>query len=137
MDKLFLDSDLIIDVLAERPGFYDSAATLLSLAEKNRIKCFTSPIVIANIYYVISKVRSKDFAKRSVSKLKNYVEITNVDQKIIDLALESNFSDLKDAIQYYCALEIGADILVTRNKKDYLRSKIPVLSPREYLDQKI
>lgn len=135
MDKLFLDSDVIIDVLAQREGFYKSAAILLSLGEKKKIRCFTSPIVLANIYYVISKVRTRSYAKRSIAKLRNFIEVANLDSDIIDLAIESNFTDFEDAIQYYCALKNETDALITRNKRDYKRTKLPILNPEEYLNQ--
>jgi predicted nucleic acid-binding protein len=62
------------------------------------------------------------------------VEIVNLDDKIIELALSNDeFSDFEDGLQYYSALENNVDIILTRNKKDFKNSKIPVLTAKEYL----
>lgn len=136
MDKIFLDTDVIIDLLAERKPFHEETAELLSLARKGRIKCYTSSISIANIYYILSRLKNINFARRSLIKLRAIISVSGIDEKIVDVALGSNFKDFEDALQYYAATQANLDAIITRNKKDYVKSKIPVLSASEYLGQR-
>jgi len=133
MNKIFLDTDIIIDLLAERNPFYQAAAELFSLAEEGRVRCFTSPIAVANIYYILARLKNENFARRNIVKLKTLVSIASVNEKIVDLALESSFKDFEDALQYYTALSNKLDAIITRNKKDYLKSKISLWTAEEYL----
>ena len=133
MHKVFIDSDIIIDVLAKRKPFYTSAAKLFTLIDQNRIYGFTSPIVYANIHYILSKLTSKEITLKNLRKLKTIIKILAIDEKIIELALDSNFNDFEDAIQYHTAKENDIKFLITRNKKDYKKSKISICTPEEYL----
>jgi predicted nucleic acid-binding protein len=87
MHRVFVDSDIILDVLAQRDEFYTPAAKLFSLFEKGDVAGFTSPIVFANLHYILRKAKSKDYALQSLVKLKSLISILPVDSKIIDLAL--------------------------------------------------
>lgn len=133
MHKVFIDSDIIIDVLAKREPFYISAAKLFTLIDQNSIYGFMSPIVYANIHYILSKLTSKDITLKNLRKLKTIIKILAIDDKIIELALDSNFNDFEDAIQYHTAKENDIKFLITRNKKDYKKSKISICTAEEYL----
>ncbi len=133
MTKIFIDSDVILDLLAKREPFYPYAAELFSLVEKGKIKAYVSAIIITNLHYVLRKLTNKEQAIKSLQKLKLLVKILPVDEKIIDLALASEFKDFEDSIQYYVAKENGIDFLLTRNKKDYKTADITILTPEEYL----
>jgi predicted nucleic acid-binding protein len=134
MEKVFVDSDIILDLLAKREPFYQCAAELFLLVEKQRIKAYVSPIIITNLHYVLSKLKNKKQAIQSLQKLKLLVKILPVDEKIVELALASDFNDFEDAIQYYTAKENGIDYLLTRNIKDYKRADITVMTAEEYLE---
>ena len=75
MHKVFIDSDIIIDVLAKREPFYISAAKLFTLIDQNSIYGFMSPIVYANIHYILSKLTSKDITLKNLRKLKTIIKI--------------------------------------------------------------
>ena len=79
------------------------------------------------------KVKSSELAKSVLRKLAIIVKILTVDEKAIELALESDFPDFEDAIQYYACLDNDIDVIVTRNKKDYKSGKLPVMTAEEYL----
>jgi predicted nucleic acid-binding protein len=134
MEKVFVDSDIILDLLAKREPFYQYAAELFLLVEKKKIKAYVSPIIITNLHYVLSKLKNKKQAIKSLQKLKLLVKILPVDEKIVELALASDFNDFEDAIQYYTAKESRIDYLITRNKKDYKRADITVMTAEEYLE---
>ena len=133
MHKVFIDSDIFIDIFAHRVPFYNSAAKVLTLIDQNKLSGFTSPIVFANIHYILSKMTTKEIALNSLRKLKSIIQIISINDKIIELALDSNFIDFEDAIQYHTAKSKDVGFIITRNKKDYQKSKIPVCTPEEYL----
>jgi predicted nucleic acid-binding protein len=134
MKKLLIDTNIVIDLLAKREPYYEDAAKLFSLADKNKVKLSVSSLTFANTYYLLQKMNSALVAKEILRRFKILTEVLSLDDKIIDLALNDNgFSDFEDAIQYYSALENGQDIIITRNLKDFKSSKIPVLTATEYL----
>jgi predicted nucleic acid-binding protein len=133
MKRIFVDSDIILDLMLEREPFFNSAAELFYLIEKKKIKASVSALHFSNLHYIIRKVKSSELAKSVLRKLAIIVNILSIDEKAIELALESDFPDFEDAIQYYACLDNEIDVIVTRNKKDYKTGKLPVMSAEEYL----
>lgn len=111
MQRLFFDSDVLLDVLAKRAIFYSDSASILSLAETKSIRAYTSPIVIANIFYILRKMKSKKIALESLRKLRVFINILSVTENQIDKALASKFKDFEDAIQYFVSEIIRSDSL--------------------------
>ena len=103
------------------------------MADEGRIQIYISALSLANIHYLISKLTSAKEAKQIIRKFKVLVQVTALDEKIIDLALNSDFSDFEDAIQYYSALQNNIDVLITRNLKDYKKAQISVLPARDFI----
>lgn len=134
MRKLFIDTNIVIDLLAERKPFYEDAAKLFSLSDKNKIKLSVSSLTFANTNYILQKTNSASTAKEILRKFKILTTVLSLDDKIIDLALnDSGFGDFEDAIQYYSAIENSQEILITRNLKDFKTSKIPVMTASEFI----
>lgn len=133
MKKIFIDADITLDLLAKREPFYEFSAELFSLVDQGKIKASTSPIIVTNIHYILSKLLGKKQAIKNIHKLTTLLKILPVDEKIIELALASDFSDFEDAIQYYTAIENNINYLITRNIKDYKSAQISVLTAEEYL----
>ena len=131
--RLFIDSDIILDVFARRAPHYADSATLLTLIEDKKISGFSSPLVFANIYYILRKLKSKEYALQSLRKLRILIDILPMNQLQIDHALNSNFTDFEDALQYYSAKSGKMDFIITRNKNDYKHGSINVCTPTEYL----
>ncbi|MCC6256132.1 MAG: PIN domain-containing protein [Ignavibacteriaceae bacterium] len=133
MKKVFVDSDIILDLLAKREPNYIYAAELFTLIDQQKIIGFTSPIVFANLHYLLKKNTSNLSALKSLRKLKTLINILTVDEKVIEQSLNSEFTDFEDAIQYFTAVNNGISIILTRNKVDYKKSKIPIATAEEYL----
>ncbi len=131
--KIFVDTDIIYDMLAMREPHYHAAATLFTLSDEGKIQIFISALTIANIHYLISKQLSSDQAKHIIRKFRLLVQIVPINAKIIDLALNSDFNDFEDAIQYYCALENNLELLLTRNLKDYKKAQISVMTAQDFI----
>lgn len=135
MHKIFIDSDIILDVLAKRNPFYLHAAGLFTLIEQNKISAYTSPLVFSNIHYILRKLTSKEYAIQHLRKIRLIIDLLVIDEKIIDLALYSDFTDFEDAIQYYAAKNNEINFIITRNKKDYEKeSIIAICTAEEYLN---
>ena len=135
MEKLLIDANIIIDLLAKRESFYQEAQELFTLADEKHLSLFISALTFANTYYILSKELNADEARKIMLKFKALVKILPLENKVLDLALSSDFSDFEDAIQYYTALDNKLEIIITRNKKDFKKSKLPILTAREYLNR--
>jgi len=132
-DKLFLDTNIVIDLLGEREPFYESAAQITTLADKGRIEIIVSALTYSTVYYLLSSYESSETVKEKMRKFKVIAETSDLTDRIIDKGLTSKFSDFEDALQYYCAVKAECNLIITRNGKDFKNSEIPVLTPNEYL----
>jgi putative PIN family toxin of toxin-antitoxin system len=130
--KIFVDTDVILDVLLERDGFKFSK-NLLSKIEQKEIKAYTSSVIFTNCFYIISKLKDTKSAWNALQKLRLLFNVSKTTEKVIDLALASSFADFEDAVQYYTALSQKVDYFITRNKKDFSSSQLPILTPQECL----
>jgi predicted nucleic acid-binding protein len=133
MIKFFVDSDIILDLLAEREPHYIHAARLFTLINQNKIIAYTSPLIFANLHYLLKKQTTNIVALKSLRKLKTLINILPIDERVIEQSLNSEFNDFEDAIQYYTAVNNGITLIITRNKIDYKRSKIDILTAEEFL----
>lgn len=133
MNGIFIDSDIFIDLLARRQ-FHVEAAELLTLAAERKVNAYTTPIVLANVDYIITKYANKGKSRRAIKALRRNVSVLPMDQTIVDSALDSEFTDFEDAMQYFSAESQNLDFIVTRNKKDYKNGKIRVVTARELVD---
>ena len=132
--KVFVDTDIIYDLLAKRDPFYLAAARLFTLADEGKVQIFISALSLANIHYLISKQQTEDEAKQILRKFKVLVHVNPLNEKLIDLALNSEFSDFEDAIQYFSALQNDIEVLLTRNLKDYKKAQILVLTAQDFIN---
>ena len=137
MKKILIDTNIVIDLLSKRKDFYDDAAHLFSQADKKELNLTISSLTFANTNYILTKLKSAKEAREILRKFKVLVELLSLDDKITELALsDESFPDFEDGLQYYSAIENDVDIIITRNKKDFKNSKLPVLTAKEYLARK-
>jgi len=135
MENLLIDTNIIVDLLSKRKNFYQDAQELFTLADEQEIKLYISSLTFANTHYLLSKELNSNEARKALIRFKLLVSILPLDDKILELALSSDFNDFEDAIQYYTALENKVTIIITRNKKDFKTSQLPVLTANEYLNR--
>lgn len=133
MNSLFIDSDILIDLLAKRVH-YDEALKLLSIVAENKAKAYTTSLVFANVHYIITKFGNKQKSIKATRTLRRNISILTMNEKSFDDALDSSFPDFEDALQYFSALNFGIDFIVTRNKKDFNKGNIQVVTAGEYLN---
>lgn len=134
-EKLFLDTNVVVDLLGEREPFYNSIAKIATLADKGKIHLIVSALTYSTVYYILSRFEDKDVVKEKIRKFKVIAETSDLTNKIIDKGLSSKFKDFEDSLQYYCAVKLECTMLITRNGKDFKESEIPVFSPDEYLSR--
>jgi predicted nucleic acid-binding protein len=133
LEKVFVDSDIVLDLLSGRQPHYDYAAELFSLADENSIKLYVSSLTFANVNYILSKQLSAGQARKMLFKFKTLITVLSVNDKVIELALASDFHDFEDAIQYNTAIENSITTLLTRNLKDFKKAEIAILTAQQYL----
>ena len=131
--KLFIDTNVVIDVLARRQHFYDASAAILTMLEKDEADGFISAISFNNIHYILRKQSGKTRADNAIRMLLSAFNIVTLDEKILTRTIESAFNDFEDGIQFFSAMRSNADYLISRNVKDFPHDDIPVLTPEEFL----
>lgn len=134
MKRLFIDTNIILDLLGERHPFYEPAARLATLADQKKLTLMASPLSFATVNYVLRRFEAADTVKEKLRKFAILCSISQMDARTVEKALNSAFSDFEDALQYFGAVEAGCDALITRDAKDFRTATIPVLSAAEYLE---
>ena len=132
-DRLFLDTNVVLDLLGERLPFYDAIAKIATIADEGKITLVISALSYSTIFYVLSKFENSKIVREKLRKFKVIADTSDLTDKIIEQGLSSKFNDFEDALEYYGALKAACSILITRNEKDFKRADIPVMNPDEYL----
>ncbi len=133
MDNIFVDTDIILDLLSQREPFYEYSAYLFSEADSDKIKIHVSFLSFSNINYILSRQFSTVHARKKMLMFKTLVNVLPVTDKTVELALSSDFKDFEDALQYFTAIENNVKTLLTRNLKDYKTAEITVMTAEQYL----
>jgi predicted nucleic acid-binding protein len=134
MKKVFLDTNVVVDLLDKREPFYQSAVALFTLAYNKKISLYISPLTYATAAYLLRK-NGSERVKILLSNLRQLSKVTFMNDRVVDDALASPFDDYEDALQYYSALSKQVDVIVTRNIRDFRSALLPVLTPDEFLMQ--
>ena len=133
MDKIFFDTNIMLDFLSVRKPFFYPVSKILTLAEQKKVIVVLSPISFINTNYVLIKKENDLTVLEKLRKFKIICEVCDTDELIIEKSLHSGFKDFEDAVQYYSALKADCKTIITRDSKGFLKSKLPVMSPDEYL----
>ena len=134
MKKLFIDTNIVIDLLSRREPYYKESAELFSLADRKKVEISISSLTIANTSYVLLRQLKTNKVKEVLRKLRLVVNVLPLDNKIIGLALnDETFTDFEDGLQYFTAIEHEQEMIITRNLKDYKSSQIPVMTALQFL----
>jgi predicted nucleic acid-binding protein len=132
MKKLFLDTNIIVDLIADRKPFSKYSIEIFKKAEEKKIKLFTSSHSIATTHYLLKKYLEEKILRDVLYNLLDYVTVIAVDTDVLKKGLRSKHKDFEDSIQILCASTIEKiDCIVTRNTKDFRDSEILVLTPDE------
>jgi predicted nucleic acid-binding protein len=133
MMTVFVDTNVLLDVLARREPFYGDAAQVWTLAEEGRIGGFVSPVSLTNVFYIVRRLHDVRAARRALVLLRDTFKVAVCDEQLVDQALDSGIADFEDAVQYFGAVRVKADCIVSRDPRGFPRADPPVLTPREFL----
>jgi len=131
---LFLDTNVLLDVLAQRAPWVTDAAALLSLVDTGQVEGVVAAHAVTTLHYFLRKHLGREKASATLVELVDLVTIATVDESVIQKGLGFGWQDFEDAIQAVCALQAGADYFVTRNRQDFSALSIPVVTPSEVLN---
>lgn len=138
MKNIFLDTNIVIDFLADREPFSLDAAKLFNLSVLGKVKIYISAVSYNNIYYILRQSLSNSETIKLLDELSEMAEIADVTKSVIKKSLKTDFKDFEDVIQYYCALNLNKiDFIVTRDTKDFKKSTLSIMTAAEavgYLD---
>ena len=130
---LFVDTNVLLDVLAKREPFYSAAAQVWSLAERGEVKACVCAISFNNLYYIIRKAESKDKAREALRLVRDVFEPIAPDARITNQSIDSPLDDFEDAVQFHSAVRAKARYLISRDPGDFPQTGPPVLTPEEFL----
>lgn len=133
--KVLLDTNVIIDFALERQPWFTDSEQILYFAEQKPILGYISASTVSDIYYIIRKSKNKELALEFLLNLSVVCQIAAIDSSVISMALNVNFKDFEDAIQYSAAMINSLDVIVTRNPQDF-PVKIPrILTPNQLIQE--
>ncbi len=130
--NIYLDTNVLLDMFLDRDN--GTSKKLFKELIENKENIYINDISIINTHYIISKYSTKESAIKAVKYLQANSLLISVDNYIIEKAILSCFSDFEDAVQYYCAKQIDANMIITQNIKDFINSDIIVKNSKEYLE---
>ncbi len=135
MKNLFIDTNVIIDFLANRLPFSIHAAEIFEMALQKKVNVSVSAVSYNNVYYILPRTLGHQDTIIRVNKFTSFVTVLDVTHSVIKKALSSEFNDFEDAIQYYTAASNSkTEAIITRNNKDFKNSTIPVYTPEAVLN---
>ncbi len=134
MENVLIDTDVILDFFFDREPFSEFATDILNLCEENKLKGFTTPVIICNTYYLLRKTAKHDIVIEKIKQLLTIIDVVKIDKEVVLDSLNSEFKDFEDALQNFSAVKNGKiGIVLTRNIKDYKKSELAVMTPETYL----
>lgn len=134
MEKVLIDTDVILDFFFDRMPFSEESSQILSLCEKKEIQGYVTSIMISNLYYLLRKTAKHEKVIDNIKMLLNIVDVTTTNKKVVLEALNSEFKDFEDALQNFSAQnDEKITLILTRNVKDYKTSNLSIMTPENYL----
>lgn len=130
---LLIDANIVLDVLQNRENFVKESAMIWKLCETEQAKGYISTLSYANIMYILRKELTSDKIEEVYHKLCLIFEFADFSSSILSKAVEMNWKDFEDAVQSATAEQIHADYIITRNVRDFTRSKVVAFTPTELL----
>ncbi|MCL1981742.1 MAG: PIN domain-containing protein [Clostridiales bacterium] len=134
--NVLIDTNVILDVLLRRAPFYEDSARIITLSEKGKLHGFVSASAITDIFYITKKeLKSKSSATELLTDLLQTISVASVSGDSIYEALELQWDDFEDSLQYVVGRNILAEYIVTRNTKDFVGGTIKAFNPEDFLNK--
>jgi len=132
-NKVFLDTNVIVDALGERAPFNYSAQQILSLNEMGKISVVVSALTFSTTEYVLSKFFPKEIVLTRLRLLKSVCEIVSLDDRILEQSLAGPLVDFEDCIQYHSAIRAKCDVILTRDERDFTGLSLAIMHPDAFV----
>jgi predicted nucleic acid-binding protein len=133
--KILIDTNIVLDLILEREPFVEDAIALFEQIEQGKLEGHIAATTITNIFYIIRKAEGREVALAAVNRLLIGLQFCVVDRQTVGMALSLDLKDFEDSIQLACATLNQLDGIVTRDRKDFIGSNLPIYSPTELLNQ--
>lgn len=133
MKRIFLDTNILLDVFLEREPFVRPAQMIWTLAAEKKVQAAISAISVNNVFFIVEKLSSSDKAYTAIQALAGIFKIVGVTPRIINKSIEARYADFEDAVQYFSALEFRAKIIISRDPAGFVKCGLPVMDGAEYL----
>ncbi len=132
--KIFLDTNVVVDFCTYREEFFEPVAKIIDLAQSNELELVISSLTFVNVAYIVRKAFGKEKVLTKLLKLSEICKISRIDEEIIKSSIKLNSKDFEDCVQYLSAKSSNAQIIITRNKEDFLNFPITIMSPKEFIN---
>ena len=129
--NVFVDTNIIIDVLDKREPFFVESGNVLSLGAEHKINLYATAMTFATCIYILRKPLGYKNAVGCINILKEYISVSPLTQLEFDKAFSEPCPDIEDMLQYHSAVSAECNVVVTRNGKHFPNNGIPVLTPKE------
>ncbi len=134
MDHILIDTDVILDFFFDRQPFSEFSSNVFSLCEQKKILGYTTPLIIANTYYLLRKTAKHEIIVNKLHQLLSFIDVIEMNKNTVINALNSHFKDFEDALQNFSAIQTNSiTIILTRNTKDFKKSELVVMTPETYV----
>ena len=130
---ILIDSNVALDSLLNRQPWYEKAALVFSLTRRGVVKSYISASAITDIFYIAQKELGKNAAREAIKRLVRVFYPATVTDSNIFQALELDWDDFEDSVQFTVGEGLSADYIVTRNTQDFSSSHIPAVTPEQFL----
>ena len=130
--RLFLDTNIVVDLLERREPFCHDAVRLFTMSYYRQVQLIVSPMTFTTVSFLLHK-HGQEEVRTLLASFRQLSRVSTANEHTVDDSLASLFNDFEDAMQYYSALRAKADIIITRNGKDFKNSRLPVMTASEYL----
>lgn len=134
--RIFVDTNVMLDLLAKRTPFREAAERIFSLYDSDVCVLVVASLSFSNAAYVLRHKLSFEETKESLRRFSSVVEITSVDEAVVRRSIDAEclFTDIEDAMQHYAAVTSNCDLIITRNVKDFKHSVLPVCTPDQFIE---
>lgn len=132
--KLFIDTNVVLDLLQYREPWINDTLVLFQLAKEKRVELIVTDLTIVNVTYIAGKNVDKKKLQETLIGLKRLVTVVSVGDACIEQALNNDFYDFEDTIQYFVAKREQVEYILTRDAKGFTKSDIPVMNVTKFIN---
>lgn len=133
MKRVLFDSDVLLDVLAQRQPFVIASARALNTVKQKQIQGYVSGHAVTNIFYILRRQIGNLAAREMLSRLLQHIQVASVTDEIIRQALQTSITDFEDAVTSAAAVAAELEVIVTRNTSDFVNSPVVAMLPEDFL----